>query len=69
MIKDRLCKGTNGYNARGWTIQGGGAADAIVDKFQNYRHEISVWRKANQPYGKIKYKEFYKRLWRKCKMI
>lgn len=39
---------------RGWTVLRGGRNVGIVDTIHNCRHEISVWRKDNPPYGKDK---------------
>ena len=38
----------------GWSTQRGGPRMGIVDKIHNCRHEISVWKKENPPYGKEK---------------
>ncbi|CAA7043010.1 unnamed protein product [Microthlaspi erraticum] len=42
---------------RGWNDTRGEAVPTLVDRIQNCRHEISVWRKNNQPYGKKKITE------------
>ena len=42
---------------RGWTENQGGQIEDFVTKINNCRHEISSWRKDNQPYGKDKIKD------------
>ncbi|XP_056862248.1 uncharacterized protein LOC108858352 [Raphanus sativus] len=37
---------------QGWSSNPRGRGEGVVDKIRNCRHEISVWRKANPPYGK-----------------
>ena len=39
---------------RGWNSRSGRGEVGVVEKIHNCRHEISVWRKANPPYGKEK---------------
>ena len=34
-----------------------GQLEDVVTKISNFRHEISSWRKDNQPYGKDKIKD------------
>ena len=41
----------------GWTENQGGQIEDFVTKISNCRHEISSWRKDNQPYGKDKIKD------------
>ena len=38
----------------GWTGNQDGRVEDFVTKISNCRHEISSWRKENQPYGKDK---------------
>ena len=39
---------------RGWNSRSGRGEVGVVEKIHNCRQEISVWRKANPPYGKEK---------------
>ena len=41
----------------GWTKNQRGQIDDFVTKINNCRHEISSWRKDNQPFGKDKIKD------------
>ena len=41
----------------GWTESQGGQMVDFVTKISNCHHEISSWRKDNQPYGKDKINE------------
>ena len=41
----------------GWTENQEGQTEDFVTKINNCRHEISSWRKDNQPYGKDKIKD------------
>ena len=41
----------------GWTENHEGQLEDVVTKISNCRHEISSWRKDNQPYGKDKIKD------------
>ena len=43
--------------AAGWTGNQEGQLEDFVTKINNFRHEISSWRKDNQPYGKDKIKD------------
>ena len=52
----------------GWTESQEGRIVDFVTKITNCRHEISSWRKDNQPYGRTKLKNF-SRLWKKSKCI
>ena len=46
----------------GWTENQGGQIAVVVTKINNCRHEISSWRKDNQPYGKEKIKDLQQAL-------
>ena len=52
----------------GWTENQGGQIEDFVTKISNCRHEISSWRKDNQPYEKDKLNIFNMH-WRKFKQI
>ena len=41
----------------GWSENQEGRVEDFVTKISNCRHEISSWRKDNQPYGKDKIKD------------
>ncbi|CAA7057784.1 unnamed protein product [Microthlaspi erraticum] len=47
---------------RGWSTTRGEVDLSLVDRIQNCRHEISVWRKDKQPYGKQKIEELQRAL-------
>ncbi|CAA7027645.1 unnamed protein product [Microthlaspi erraticum] len=40
----------------------GGVVPDVADRISNCRHEISVWRKDNQPYGRQKIAELQRAL-------
>ena len=46
----------------GWTESQGGQTGDFVTKINNCRHEISSWRKDNQPYGEDKIKDLQQAL-------
>ena len=48
--------------AAGWTENHEGQLEDVVTKISNCRHEISSWRKDNQPYGKDKIKDLQQAL-------
>ncbi|CAA7054920.1 unnamed protein product [Microthlaspi erraticum] len=47
---------------RGWNVSRGENTPGLVDRISNCRHEISVWRKTNQPYGRLKIAELQQAL-------
>ena len=47
---------------RGWSTERPSHSSGVVDKIINCRHEISVWRKNNPPYGKEKINSLQKAL-------
>ena len=49
-------------NVAGWTESQEGQLGDLVTKINNCRHEISSWRKDNQPYGNDKIQELQQAL-------
>ena len=48
--------------SRGWASRESMHSSGVVDKISRYRHEISMWRKNNLPYGKEKINSLQKAL-------
>ena len=51
-----------GLHSQGWSTENPRYSSGIVDKIINCRHELSVWRKNNPPYGKEKINSLQKAL-------
>lgn len=47
---------------RGWGEMSSENSRDLVSKIMNYRHEITIWRKSNPPFGKAKISELQKAL-------